>query len=174
MTPGEREGAGRLRRHPSQPRRKVTGDLLLELRHGHALQLTDPRRGVVPDQRGPVVEQRQEGAWAAGSKLLPGAVAGIVGAFDADQHTGLLILPGVHADAGHLPHLGVSAVGADNQPGVDRLPLAQMQRRLRLAALHRFQFATDAQGNRLMRRQRLPQARIAEPCSRPYSPAPAA
>ena len=71
MTPGKREGAGRLRRHPSQPRRKVTGDLLLELRHGHALQLTDPRRGVVPDQRGPVVEQRQEGARAAGSKLLP-------------------------------------------------------------------------------------------------------
>lgn len=67
-------------------------------------------------------------------------------------------MPGVHADAGHLPHTGVSAVGADNQPGVDRLPLAQMQRRLRLAALHRFQFATDAQGNRLMRRQRLPQA----------------
>ena len=32
MTPGKREGAGRLRRHLLQPRRKVTGDLLLELR----------------------------------------------------------------------------------------------------------------------------------------------
>ena len=124
MTPGERKSAGRLRRHTTQPRRKVTGDLLLELRHGHALQLTDPRRRVVPDQRGPVVEQRQEGARPAGGKLLPGAVAGIVGAFDADQHTRLLILPGVYADAGHLPHLRIGAVGADHQPGVDRLSLA--------------------------------------------------
>ncbi len=33
-------------------------------------------------------------------------------------------MPGMHADAGHLPYLRAGAVGADNQPGVDRLPLA--------------------------------------------------
>lgn len=79
MPPGERKGAGRLRRYSSQPRRKVTGDLLLELRHGHALQLTDPRWRVVPDQRGPAVEQRQEGARPAGVNccqvLSPGSSA---------------------------------------------------------------------------------------------------
>ena len=37
MTPGEREGAGRLRRHPSETRREMAGDLLLKLGHGHAL-----------------------------------------------------------------------------------------------------------------------------------------
>ncbi len=78
MTPGKREGAGRLRRHPSQPRPEVTGDLPA----GAAPWSCFAADGSAPGRRTRPARPSgriaaEEGARAAGSKLLPGAVAGI-------------------------------------------------------------------------------------------------
>jgi hypothetical protein len=48
-------------------------------------------------------------------KVLPGAFSRRILALDGNQHTGLLILPGMNADPRHLSDLRVSAVRPDDQ-----------------------------------------------------------
>ncbi len=91
------------------------------------------------------------------SKLLPGAVARIVFALNGDEHTGLLILPGMNANPRPLSHLRVGAVSPNHQLCQQRLVIFKHQLMLMTMSVHCFEHRRGAQGDLRMSLQRIPQ-----------------
>ena len=127
MATRQRKRTSGKRCNVTQTRREMLRDFRLELCHIHILQLANTRRRVIPHQRCPVIKQRQKRTRSVRSKLLPGAVAGIVLALDANQHARLRILPCMNANSRHLPHLRICAVGTNHQLRADRFTALQFQ-----------------------------------------------